>query len=113
MVKGEAPDDAIELHKFLASKRAPKLDNLHYSVLALGDSSYEFFCQTGKDFSTRLALLGAKSLLPLVECDVDYEAAAGQWHADVLEAVKPLIETSSASVVSIGTAKNDWRKRVY
>ncbi|MCU8068226.1 MULTISPECIES: assimilatory sulfite reductase (NADPH) flavoprotein subunit [unclassified Shewanella] len=103
--EGEAPDDAIELHKFLASKRAPKLDNLHYSVLALGDSSYEFFCQTGKDFDARLAALGAKSLLPLIECDVDYETAAGQWHADVLEAVKPLIETSSASVVSIGTAK--------
>lgn len=103
--EGEAPDDAIELHKFLASKRAPKLDNLHYSVLALGDSSYEFFCQTGKDFDARLAALGAKSLLPLIECDMDYEAAAGQWHADVLEAVKPLIETSSASVVSIGTAK--------
>lgn len=103
--EGEAPDDAIELHKFLASKRAPKLDNLHYSVLALGDSSYEFFCQTGKDFDARLAALGAKSLLPLIECDVDYEAAAGKWHADVLEAVKPLIETSSASVVSIGTAK--------
>lgn len=103
--EGEAPDDAIELHKFLASKRAPKLDNLHYSVLALGDSSYEFFCQTGKDFDARLAALGAKSLLPLIECDVDYEAAAGQWHANVLEAVKPLIETSSASVVSIGTAK--------
>ncbi len=103
--EGEAPDDAIELHKFLASKRAPKLDNLHYSVLALGDSSYEFFCQTGKDFDARLAALGAKSLLPLVECDVDYEAAAGQWHADVLEAVKPLIQTSSASVVSIGTPK--------
>lgn len=103
--EGEAPDDAIELHKFLASKRAPKLDNLHYSVLALGDSSYEFFCQTGKDFDARLAALGAKSLLPLIECDMDYEAAAGQWHADALEAVKPLIETSSASVVSIGTAK--------
>lgn len=103
--EGEAPDDAIELHKFLASKRAPKLDNLHYSVLALGDSSYEFFCQTGKDFDARFAALGAKSLLPIVECDVDYEAAAGQWHASVLEAVKPLIQTSSASVVSIGTAK--------
>ena len=103
--EGEAPDDAIELHKFLASKRAPKLDNLHYSVLALGDSSYEFFCQTGKDFDVRLAALGAKPLLPLIECDVDYEIAAGQWHADVLNSVKPLIQTSSANVVSIGTVK--------
>ncbi|MFB2721142.1 assimilatory sulfite reductase (NADPH) flavoprotein subunit [Shewanella xiamenensis] len=98
--EGEAPDDAIELHKFLASKRAPQLNNLHYSVLALGDSSYEFFCQTGKDFDARLSALGAKALLPLVECDVDYEAAAGQWHADVLTAVKPLIQTT-ANVVAL------------
>jgi len=84
--EGEAPDDAIELHKFLASKRAPQLNNLHYSVLAL------------KDFDARLSALGAKALLPLVECDVDYEAAAGQWHADVLTAVKPLIQTTANAV---------------
>ncbi|WP_394203274.1 assimilatory sulfite reductase (NADPH) flavoprotein subunit [Shewanella waksmanii] len=104
--EGEAPDDAIELHKFLASKRAPKLDNLHYSVLALGDSSYEFFCQTGKDFDQRLSALGAKALAPMVECDVDYESNAEQWQQTVLEAVKPLIasSTSSANVVSIGSA---------
>jgi sulfite reductase (NADPH) flavoprotein alpha-component len=102
--EGEAPDDAIELHKFLASKRAPKLDNLHYSVIALGDSSYEFFCQTGKDFDARLSTLGARSLLPLVECDVDYEDLSQQWQDSVVEAVKPYIQASSASVVSIGTA---------
>ncbi|MCL1115254.1 assimilatory sulfite reductase (NADPH) flavoprotein subunit [Shewanella basaltis] len=101
--EGEAPDDAIELHKFLASKRAPKLENLHYSVLALGDSSYEFFCQTGKDFDARLSALGAKALLPLVECDVDYEDAAAQWQDSVIEAAKPHIQTSSASVTAIGT----------
>ncbi|MGX9539960.1 assimilatory sulfite reductase (NADPH) flavoprotein subunit [Shewanella sp. A22] len=107
--EGEAPDDAIELHKFLSSKRAPKLNNLHYSVLALGDSSYEFFCQTGKDFDARLSALGAKALLPLVECDVDYEDAAAQWQDSVIEASKPFIQTSSASasasasVVSIGS----------
>lgn len=104
--EGEAPDDALELHKFLASKRAPKLDNLHYSVLALGDSSYEFFCQTGKDFDERLAALGAKAIQPLVECDVDYEEAAQQWQSDLLESIKPLIQTSSASVVSIGSSTN-------
>ncbi|WP_350432595.1 assimilatory sulfite reductase (NADPH) flavoprotein subunit [Shewanella sp. H8] len=101
--EGEAPDDAMELHKFLASKRAPKLDNLHYAVLALGDSSYEFFCQTGKDFDARLSALGAKSLLPLVECDVDYEDISSQWQDSVVEAVKPYIQASSANVVSIST----------
>ncbi len=103
--EGEAPDDAIELHKFLASKRAPKLDALNFSVLALGDTSYEFFCQTGKDFSERLTALGAKQLLPIVECDVDYEEAAESWQEQVLEAVEPLVQAGGASVVSIDTAK--------
>ncbi|WP_110455936.1 assimilatory sulfite reductase (NADPH) flavoprotein subunit [Shewanella algidipiscicola] len=99
--EGEAPDDAIELHQFLASKRAPRLEQLNYAVLALGDSSYEFFCQTGKDFEQRLAALGAKSIVPLTECDVDYDVAASQWQQQVLTAVKPLISASSANVVSI------------
>ncbi|QBF83730.1 assimilatory sulfite reductase (NADPH) flavoprotein subunit [Shewanella maritima] len=107
--EGEAPDDAMQLHEFLASKRAPKLDNLHYSVLALGDSSYEFFCQTGKDFDARLAALGAKALTPMVECDVDYEDSADAWTDSVLEAVKPHLESStnaaSASVVPISAAQ--------
>jgi len=111
--EGEAPDDAIELHKFLASKRAPKLENLNYSVLALGDSSYEFFCQTGKDFDERLSKLGATSIQPLVECDVDYESAAEQWQESVLDAVKPLIQTSGASVVSIApsVAESEYTKQ--
>ena len=100
--EGDAPDDAIELHKFLSSKRAPKLDNLNYSILALGDSSYEFFCQTGKDFDARLAALGATAISPLIECDVDYEESAATWQESVLEAVKPLISSAGASVVSIG-----------
>lgn len=104
--EGEAPDDAIELHKFLASKRAPKLEQLNFSVLALGDTSYEFFCQTGKDFSERLTALGAKELLPIVECDVDYEDAAENWQEQVLTAVEPLVQASGASVVSIDTAKS-------
>lgn len=100
--EGDAPDDAIELHKFLSSKRAPKLDNLHFSVLALGDSSYEFFCQTGKDFDEKFTALGATALLPLAECDVDYETQSELWQTQVLEAVKPLIQDdTSASVVPI------------
>ena len=65
--EGEAPDNAIELHEFLQSKKAPKLANLQYGVIGLGDSSYEFFCQTGKDFDSFLAKLGATPFIDRVD----------------------------------------------
>lgn len=98
--EGEAPDDAIEFHKFLASKRAPKLDGVRYAVLGLGDSSYEFFCQTGKEFDERLAKLGAEPLLPRVDCDLDYEAASETWQSEVIAAVKPLLAQSSSATAA-------------
>lgn len=86
--EGEAPDNAIELHEFLQSKKAPKLPNLKYGVIGLGDSSYEFFCQTGKDFDTYLSKLGATPFIERVDCDVDYEAPASEWKAKALDKVK-------------------------
>ncbi len=115
--EGEAPDDAIELHQFLNSKRAPKLAELQYSVLALGDSSYEFFCQTGKDFDERLTALGAKALVPLVECDVDYEAIAEQWQNAIIEALAAQqvssFESSSAPSVAFqpSATKSQFTKK--
>ena len=57
--EGEPPEEAVALHKFLFSKKAPKLENTAFAVFSLGDSSYEFFCQSGKDFDSKLAELGA------------------------------------------------------
>lgn len=73
--EGDPPDQAIQFYEFLHSKRAPKLEHLQYSVLALGDSSYEFFCKTGKDFDERFAQLGATRIVPRIDCDVDYDDA--------------------------------------
>lgn len=81
--EGDPPDQAIQFYEFLHSKRAPKLENLHYSVLALGDSSYEFFCKTGKDFDEQFANLGASRIIPRTDCDVDYDDAAAQWFTAV------------------------------
>ena len=55
--EGEPPDNAIDFREFLLGRKAPKVPDLRYSVLSLGDSSYEFFCQTGKEFDERLAEL--------------------------------------------------------
>jgi len=77
--EGDPPDNALSFYEFLHSKRAPQLDQLQFSVLALGDTSYERFCQTGKDFDKRLEELGGRRLVPRVDCDVDYDEAAAGW----------------------------------
>lgn len=77
--EGDPPDNALDLHEFLHSRKAPKLNHLKFAVLALGDSSYEHFCKTGADFDERLAKLGAERLLDRVDCDLDYEEPAEQW----------------------------------
>ncbi|MWC31157.1 assimilatory sulfite reductase (NADPH) flavoprotein subunit [Paenibacillus sp. MMS18-CY102] len=85
--EGDPPDNAMSFHEFLHSKRAPKLDEVKFSVLALGDTSYEFFCKTGQDFDTKLAELGAQRIVDRVDCDVDFEDLASGWLAAVTSAV--------------------------
>ncbi|AMA53854.1 assimilatory sulfite reductase (NADPH) flavoprotein subunit [Bacillus inaquosorum] len=77
--EGEPPDNALSFHEFLHGRRAPKLEDLRFSVLALGDSSYEFFCQTGKEFDQRLEELGGQRISPRVDCDLDYDEPAAEW----------------------------------
>jgi sulfite reductase (NADPH) flavoprotein alpha-component len=105
--EGEPPDDAIEFHEYLLGKKAPKLPNLNYSVLSLGDSSYEFFCQTGKDFDERLLELGAKQVAPRIDCDVDYDTECDEWTMRIVEALKEELnqaESALAPVIELATA---------
>ncbi|MEG7355849.1 assimilatory sulfite reductase (NADPH) flavoprotein subunit [Bacillus vallismortis] len=83
--EGEPPDNALSFHEFLHGRRAPKLEDLRFSVLALGDSSYEFFCQTGKEFDQRLEEIGGKRISPRVDCDLDYDEPAAEWLEGVFE----------------------------
>ncbi|WJM10803.1 assimilatory sulfite reductase (NADPH) flavoprotein subunit [Paenibacillus sp. PK1-4R] len=102
--EGEPPDNAIPLHEFLNSKRAPKLEGLRYSVLALGDTSYEFFCQTGKDFDKRLQELGGTALVPRVDCDVDFDEPAAEWMNEVLASLSSTSATASTVTTEAVTA---------
>ncbi|GGA80473.1 sulfite reductase [NADPH] flavoprotein alpha-component [Neiella marina] len=102
--EGEPPDDAEELHGFLVGKKAPKLDGARYSVLGLGDSSYEFFCQTGKDFDERLGKLGAESFVPRVDCDVDYDDAVAEWIDKVVAEAKSLTSVAATPVAAATAA---------
>jgi len=87
---GDPPDEARGLYEFLGTKRAPQLPELQYSVLALGDTSYPKFCEAGRIVDERLAKLGAKRLLPRVDCDVDFEKLAQTWADDALVRVREI-----------------------
>ncbi len=101
--EGDAPDNAIAFYEFLHSKRAPQLEDVRFSVLALGDTSYEFFCQTGKVFDKRLGELGAKRIVDRVDCDVDFEESANEWMGQVLGKLKEA-SAPGASAAAAGAA---------
>ena len=88
--EGDPPIAAEELHQFLLSNRAPKLPNLRYAVLALGDKSYLQYCQTGFEFDQRLAELSGKRLVERLDCDVTFEDETRQWAEQVLSRIAEL-----------------------
>ncbi len=86
--EGEQAEEAVALHKFLQSKKAPQMKDTAFAVFALGDTSYEFFCQAGKDFDTRLGELGAERLLDRVDADVEYKDVAQAWRKRIVDVLK-------------------------
>jgi len=97
---GEPAEEAQALFKFLKSKKAPKLSDCAFAVFGLGDSSYQNFCQSGKDFDQRLAELGATRLLARVDGDVEYQAQAAQWRSEVVALLKQRQPASTATTVA-------------
>jgi sulfite reductase (NADPH) flavoprotein alpha-component len=101
---GDPPDEARGLYEFLGTKRAPQLPELQYSVLALGDTSYPKFCEAGRVIDERLAKLGAKRLLPRVECDVDFEKLAKSWSEDALARVREIKDKFAPAGAAVAPA---------
>ncbi len=111
--EGEPPDDAIEFHKQLKAGKVGKLDGLHYGVLALGDSSYEFFCQTGKDFDEYLQKAGATPLLGRLDCDVDYEGDAQGWSQSAVALLKDALQVEAANHAAPVTSLTQGSASLY
>jgi len=99
--EGDPPDDAEIFYDYLLSKKAPKLSNLKYSVLALGDSSYVNFCQTGREFDARLRELGADQFEATVECDLDYDDPVSAWSERVIAGLPALLDAAEAPAVPL------------
>lgn len=94
--EGEPPEEAVALHKFLFSRKAPTLTGTAFAVFGLGDTSYEFFCQSGKDFDSKLAELGAERLLDRVDADLEFQPAAQAWCEQVVAVLTSRLPAASA-----------------
>lgn len=120
--EGEMPDNAEDLWQSVCSLN-PQLSGVHYSVCAIGDTSYDEFCQAGIDWDNKLHELGASRTTDIQLCDVDFEPEWQQWvdkaipamtaleiapaaavEVSVPEVAEELVET----VVEVPTGKSEW-----
>ncbi len=97
---GDPPDDARAFMEFLTSRKAPRLPQLSFAVLALGDSSYPKYCETGRALDQRLAELGATRLAERVDCDVDYQSTANAWTGKVVDLAGEHLQSPHIAMVS-------------
>ncbi len=109
--EGEPPAMAEDFHGFITGKRAPQLPNLNYSVVALGDKSYKLFCKTGIDIDQALAKSGAKSILPILALDVDFDEEIERWITDFTDVFAEIPAASNQSNAIINTSNNETYTR--
>ncbi len=102
--EGDPPETAVEFCQDFMGDKAPQLTNTRFSVLGLGDTSYEHFCKMGKDFDSRLEALGAKRIYERRDCDVDYDDDFEAWRNGALQALTASAAPAAPTVAPTATA---------
>lgn len=97
---GDPPDDARSFIDLLTGRKAPRVAQLAYSVLALGDSSYPKYCETGRLIDRRLADMGARRLAELTEADVDFQTSADAWTQRAISCAREQLQSPHLAIVS-------------
>jgi sulfite reductase (NADPH) flavoprotein alpha-component len=85
---GEPPDDAVPFWQAVVHGNGLDLTGVKFSVLALGNTTYDHFCKCGRDLDIALERHGATRIFPRVDCDVDYDLPARRWMDGVLASLR-------------------------
>jgi sulfite reductase (NADPH) flavoprotein alpha-component len=97
---GEQPDNAEDLWEAFNADENISLEGVSYSVLALGDSSYDLFCESGKEWDNLFDSKGANRIYQRVDCDVDYEELSKTWMDSTLPIMASVENSLTASSTS-------------
>ncbi len=108
--EGDPPDAVQPFFQQLCLEHFPRYQDLSYSVLALGDSSYEYFCKFGIDLDNKLAALGATRICDRVDCDVDLDGTFSNWKSSLIDKLGATVaalpaRTASSTSISAPAAK--------
>ncbi len=99
--EGDPPQRAVDFHKALMADDAPRFDGVRFAVLALGDTAYVNFCQTGREIDARLEALGGTRVADRQDLDLDFQKAAAAWTDKALEVIAPAEPAGATTVVHV------------
>lgn len=77
--EGDPPDECEDFCYALYDGETPKLEQMDFCVLALGDSSYDDFCGCGRKIDEALVKQGATRFMERKEVDVDFDDDFDAW----------------------------------
>ena len=109
--EGEMPDNAQMLWDGVCAATMPRLEGLQFSVLALGDTSYDLFCQAGIDWDNKLVELGATRVYDRTDCDVDFEEPAERWMTAVIPHLAGGVTTTVVETEAAATGKPEYHRK--
>ena len=87
---GDQPDNAQELFDAISELNIGSLTGISYGVLAIGDSAFDLFCESGKEWDMVLEQKGANRAVERIDCDTDYDDYADEWMSMALDVMKTI-----------------------
>ncbi|MBT4989916.1 MAG: hypothetical protein HOM96_05215 [Rickettsiales bacterium] len=107
--EGEFPESVKGFFEELGIKK-PNLKKLDYALIALGDSSYPLYCQSGKDLDALLLEFGASNIIPRADLDLDYNDHINGW---VQSFIAKAGSGDVAPVITVATSDKVDLHKVY
>ena len=88
--EGEQPVNAQDLYDAVEETEEGSMEGVNFAVLALGDTAFELFCESGKEWDTILEEKGGNRVNDRIDCDTDYDDYAEEWLEATLGLMKEI-----------------------
>ena len=82
--EGDQPDNAQDLYDDVCDSADDSMNGVSFAVLALGDTAFDLFCESGKEWDRIFEEKGGTRIHERIDCDTDYEDFADEWINEAL-----------------------------